>query len=225
VVSARVEDASDWRESANDSPGEPLSASEPRSANTPPRDEVSRTRKGDLGGGETSSRLSALTCDGRADPGVSRNVSKSSSMTMGRSVVGGLHRFLCVGFLYANIDRTSAILDVNLVADELASGPRWVPGLSPPVSRRERSAEIGDSVVLNRLKTAPATRASDSALASMRSSRWNRSSAGTPCWEQVAKKRVTFEVRTKPSFRVLGLVNDPGRSLLMNLFDIEFKVA
>ena len=62
-----------------------------------------------------------------------------------------------------------------------------------------------------------ATRAIESGVLSIRSSRWNSSSGGTPSEEQAARNFVTFDVRTKPSSRLSTRGMSPGCSLLTSL--------
>lgn len=61
-----------------------------------------------------------------------------------------------------------------------------------------------------------ATRANDSALDSMRSSRLKRSSYRTPTEEQAARNLVMLEVRMKPSSRGSTRLIVFGKSLLMS---------
>ena len=77
--------------------------------------------------------------------------------------------------------------------------------------------EGGESTKLNKAITVFATRDEDSLVASMRSSRRNRSSLGSPYDAQAARNLVTLDVLIKPSSRGSGRTIELDRSLFMNL--------
>ena len=62
-----------------------------------------------------------------------------------------------------------------------------------------------------------ATRARESEVASIRSSRKKRSSGGSPFAEQDARNLVTFDMRSLPSSRGSTRAIDPGRNLFISL--------
>lgn len=87
----------------------------------------------------------------------------------------------------------------------------------PPISTFDRSGSGPSAAHFARATIVRATRASDSEVFSMRSSRRKMSALGRPCEVQEARNFVTFEVRTKPSSRASTREMDPGRYLLTSL--------
>ena len=65
-----------------------------------------------------------------------------------------------------------------------------------------------------------ATRARESEVASIRSSRRKRSSGGSPLVEQDARNLVTLDMRSLPSSRASIRAMDPGRNLFINLMGV-----
>ena len=74
-----------------------------------------------------------------------------------------------------------------------------------------------------------ATLAIESGVLSIRSSRWNSSSRGTPTCEHAARNFVTFDVLTNPSSRWSTRGMCPGSNLFTSLFlnfsSFEFEIA
>ena len=90
--------------------------------------------------------------------------------------------------------------------------------LKLPRSRDSRDwVGTGVSAHLTRAMTVRATRARESEVASMRSSRWKRSSDERPLAEQEARNLVTFDIRSLPSSRGSIRAIDPGRNLFISL--------
>ena len=91
--------------------------------------------------------------------------------------------------------------------------------LLPPFPPRKICDCVGTGVSahLTRAMIVFATRARQSDVPSMRSSRRKRSSGGSPFAEHDARNFVTFEVRSLPSSRGSIRDIDPGRNLFISL--------
>jgi hypothetical protein len=89
--------------------------------------------------------------------------------------------------------------------------------LLPPRERWEGVGTGGVSAHLMRAMIVFATRARQSDVPSMRSSRRKSSSGGRPLAEQEARNLVTFAIRSLPSSRGSIRAIDPGRNLFISL--------
>lgn len=91
----------------------------------------------------------------------------------------------------------------------------------PPLPREIRECVcMGVSAHLMSAMIVFATRASESEVASIRSSRRKRSSGERPLAEQDARNLVTLDMRSLPSSRASIRAMDPGRNLFINLMRI-----
>lgn len=94
-------------------------------------------------------------------------------------------------------------------------------GLRIPLPREIRECVCrGVSAHLTSATIVLATRASESELASMRSSRRKRSSGERPLAEQDARNLVTLDMRSLPSSRGSIRPMEPGRNLFINLMRV-----
>lgn len=79
---------------------------------------------------------------------------------------------------------------------------------------------MGTSAHLMSAMIVLATRARESEVASIRSSRRKRSSGGSPLVVQEARNLVTLDIRSLPSSRASIRAMDPGRNLFINLMGV-----
>jgi hypothetical protein len=94
-------------------------------------------------------------------------------------------------------------------------------GLRIPLPREIRECVCaGVSAHLMSAMIVFATRASESEVASIRSTRRKRSSGGRPLAEQEARNLVTLDMRSLPSSRGSICLMEPGRNLFINLMSL-----
>ena len=94
-------------------------------------------------------------------------------------------------------------------------------GLGIPLPREIRECVCaGVSAHLTSATIVFATRASESEVASIRSSRRKRSSSGRPLADQDARNLVTLDMRSLPSSRGSIRPMEPGRNLFINLMSL-----